>query len=333
MIESTIQQPEFGNNPEDVTRFNEVLSAIKEHNDQFSLGAVMAKALIGHVKLQIKADQLTQDGLTPEEAEETAEFLAEEEVPLTEQQQMEREIVGIVNGDVLEAAGLTLSPVRKIATMFGPKGESKIGEVRLQLQSGDKFSGFLSAAPLESADEETTGNVVSVASDILSEMKAAIISGQSTPAVTEALAYAQGIAANLDRLPDADARLSQSFKDFSVHAATGDLTEWVHARQTGILTDPADQQFGPSQWQRDASSEFLAKRWQGVITTIKESQANPKASALTQELLDKAKANLALAQEDWHSIDNQGGYSGEYGTGFDDIFATIAMELDSLERR
>jgi len=74
MSEFTSPTPVFGSRPEDLATFNETITGINEHNDQFSLGALMARVMTIQVSEALKTKELMDAGATQEEAEQTAAF-------------------------------------------------------------------------------------------------------------------------------------------------------------------------------------------------------------------------------------------------------------------
>ena len=174
MSEYTAPTPEFGSRPEDLAAFNEAIGSINEHNDQFSMGKLMARAMLDHLDEAQRAQELVDAGATQEEAEQTVDFVGSDKLPLTEEEQMARSVVGITNAPVLEATGLTLSPLRTTSTMYSSKGEQSVGKVRLQVTDGSKFSNFLLAVNPEDANEDFQQNAAGVASSLIAEATDAI---------------------------------------------------------------------------------------------------------------------------------------------------------------
>lgn len=330
MSESTTDKPEFGARPEDLVAFNETMASINDHNDQFSMGKMMFRAIMDHVEEGEHAQELIDAGATPEEAEQTAEFVGTDKLPLSEEEEMARSIVGITNAPVLESTGLTLSPLRETATMHSSKGQQTVGKVRLQLADGSKFTSFLMAVDPEAPDKDFQRNVTDVAQSLASEATHAIANDTDDQVALETLAYAKGIVAGLEHVGLAESPVTERLRSLDEHAQQGDIKEFVLAGNIGLLTDPEEQSFGPAHWQRDATSEFLADHWNEVLNVIKMAKANPKAQALCAELITAAKTSLDYAKAEWSETKAKGLGSHPYGDGFDDVFETVSLELDVL---
>src|ERR1039457_5324063 len=169
MSEQANTTPEFGSQPEDLVSFSEAINAIRTHNDQFSMGKLMVNALVEHLDEAQRAQELVDAGVPQEEAEATVTWVGADKVPLSEEEQMARSVVGVTNAPVLESVGLTLSPLRKTSTMFGPKGEQSVGVVRLQVTDGGKFSSFLLATKPEDVNDDFRKDSASVVSSLVQE--------------------------------------------------------------------------------------------------------------------------------------------------------------------
>jgi hypothetical protein len=325
---------EFGSKPEDLVAFNEAIGAIKTHNDQFSLGKLMAGALIDHIDESGRAQELVEAGVPLEEAEATIAWVGTNKVPMSEEEQMARSIVGVTNAPVLEATGLTLSPLRKTATMFSSKGQQSVGRVRLNVTDGGKFSGFLLATKPEDIDESFRKNSESVVSSLVEETSDAIATDADDQAVLETLAYGNGIIAGLEHIGLGESPAAQKLSALTEHTQQGDVKEWVLASRIGLLEEPEKQQFGPSQWQGDATPKYLSDRWGEVIAIIKMAKDNPRSSSLFTQLLSKARSDLGYAKQDWEKLKVER-YSGDinpgYGEGFSDVFASVDVELQALD--
>jgi len=331
MSEFTSPTPVFGSRPEDLATFNETITGINEHNDQFSLGALMARVMTIQVSEALKTKELMDAGATQEEAEQTAAFLGSDILPLSDEEQMARSVIGITTDPILGAIGLTLSPLRTTGTMYGPQGKQSVGKVRLQVTDGGKFSTFLLAVNPEDTTEEFLHNVASVAESIIAEAKDSISKGTGEQTVLETLAYGKGIIAGLENIGLGESPVTSELTNLYEHAQQGDIVEYISAINIGLLTDPEEQSFGPASWQRDASPQFLAKHWGEVLNVIKDTKANPKATELFVQLVKSAQASLNYAKADWLKLKTEGyGADEEYGKGFDDIFETISLELNMV---
>jgi hypothetical protein len=331
MSESTNPTPEFGSRPEDLAAVNEAVGSINEHNDQFSIGKLMARAMHDHLDESQRTQELVDAGATQEEAEQTVDFVGSDKLPLTEEEQMARSIVGVTNAPVLEYAGLTLSPLRITSTMYSSKGEQSVGKVRLQVTDGSKFSNFLLAVNPEDANEDFQKNAAGVAGSLIAEATDAITDDADEQTAIETLAYGKGIVAGLEHIGLAESPVTEKLRTLYEHAQQGDIKEYVQADNIGLLKEPDEQGFGPAKWQRDATTEYLTTHWNQVLDVVKAAKANPNAKELFTQLAKSAQSSLDYAKADWAKAKVEGyGGGGSYGEGFEKTFETVGLELSLI---
>lgn len=330
MSEQSSQDPEFGKNPEDIAAFNDAISALNEHNSQFSLGKLMADALIESAEESARIHDLTEAGATEDEARQTVEFVGGDKVPFSEEEEMARSVLGITNAHVLGQTGLGLSPPREQGVMLSAKGKTSFGKVNLQFTDGGKFSSFLGRVDAEAIDDSFKQKVSGVVGSLLNEVRSAVSSG--TPdanGALEALAYSQGIANGLERV-GANEEVIEKLRALGEHSQSGTLYEYVRADSIGLLVEPDKQQFGPSQWQRDATPDYLRNGWGNVLEILKTAKENPDGAEMFDELTEKAKINLAAARADLEEIQKEGNYSEGYGDGFPAVFDEVEQALAKI---
>ncbi len=330
MNEITHLTPEFGSRPEDITAFNEAIASIDGHNAQFSLGNMMARALLDHLDDSQRVQELVDAGASEDEAEQTVHFVGSEKLQLTEQEQMARSIIGVTNTPVLEASGLSLSPLRTTATMFSNKGEQSVGKVRLQITDGGSFSNFLLSVHPEDANEDFKVNTTNIVKGIITETSDSIAEGVDDRMALETLAYSKGIIAGLEHLGLGNEPAAYKLSKLYEHAQQGDIKEYVQACDIGILQEPGEPTFGPSRWQRDATPEFLATNWNRVLDVVKAAKANPRAAELFDQLAVSTQATLDYAKDDLDNIKAEGYGGKHYGEGFEKVFETVELELNLI---
>lgn len=330
MSEQANTHLEFGSRKEDLTAFSDAIDAIREHNEQFSLGKIIANTIIEQVDEGERTQTLVNAGLPQDEAEATVAWVGTENLPMSEEEEMARSVVGVVNAPILGSIGLALSPLRKTATMFGPRGEQSVGEVRLQLADGGKFSGFLLAIRPENVSDDFRKDVAHVIDNLVYETTDAISSSENTQTVFETLAYGMGIVGGLKRIGLGDLAITQELSVLTQRAKQGDVKEYVLADRVGLFREPGEQSCSPSQWQRDATEKFLLDRWEEVISILKMAKNNPKASKLFIELLASATACLNYAKTDWSRLKPKKYGTDSYGMGFDRVFNRIETELSEV---
>ena len=332
MDNQAIPKPEFGSRPQDIVALNEAIDAINSHNDQFSLGKLMARAMIDQADKTLHVQELIDAGATQEEAEQTVAFVGNDNPQFNEEEQMARSIIGVTNAPILEHIGLTLSPLRVTSSMIGPNGEQIAGKVRLQLTDGGSLSNFLLSINPQDANEILKQSVSSLISSLIAETKDSISNDDDNQTTLETLAYGKGIIAGLKQVGLGEADSAKELQNLCKHFQIGDIKEYVEADRLFLFTEPEKQGFGPSKWHRDATSEYLTTRWNNVLDVLKAANANPKATELFKSLLISVKANLEYAKNDWAKLKSENYDSSikDYGRDFDDIFKAVDLELNLL---
>ncbi len=330
MTEATAQSHEFGSQPQDVEAFIAAYDAVQDYNGQFSLGKMMARTVIEGVRQAEKAQELVQEGASFEEAQEAVEFVGEEKADVQDEQHMLRELVGITNESALESSGLTLSPLREDFSIHSTEGTQNVGKVRLGISEGSKFSSFLMSVAPQDVSERLQKAATGVVLDILSETEGAIAEDRDLNNVAEALVYADGIIAGLERLGLGGSAVAADLKSLAVYAGQGIAHEYVVAKRLQLFKDPENQGFGPATWQRDASNDVLEANWGDVLTAIRDTMSNPNGNKLARDLMDAARKLLNAAKIDWQDLRADTSYGPDYGKDFDNIFETVGLELDML---
>lgn len=332
MDEQAIPKSEFGSQSQDILAFNEAIVAINNHNDQFSLGKLMARSILDHTDEALHIQELVDAGATQEEAEQTVAFVGNENPQFSEEEQMARSIVGVTNAPVLEHIGLTLSPLRVTSTMIGPSGEQVVGKVRLQLTDGGKLSNFLHTINPQDADETLKQNVSSLISSLIAEIKDSVSHDNDEQTVLETLAYGKGIIAGLEHIGMGEVSRTKELQNLCEHSQQGDIKEYIDADSLFLFTEPEEQGFGPAKWHRDATSEYLTARWDKVLEVLKAAKANPKATELFKLVFKSVNANLEFAKNDWAKLKSENYASNikDYGKDFEDIFETVSLELNLI---
>lgn len=199
-----------------------------------------------------------------------------------------------------------------------------------ECQYYEKFSSFLGIVDSEAIDDSFRQKVSGVVGSLLNEVRSAVSSG--TPdanGALEALAYSQGIANGLERV-GANEEVIEKLRALGEHSQAGTLYEYVRADSIGLLKEPDKQQFGPSQWQTDATPEYLRTRWGEVLEIVNIAKENPDGAEMFSELTEKAKISLAAARADLEEIKKEGNYGEGYGDGFPAVFDETEKVLAKL---
>lgn len=329
MSEPTPTTPEFSPQSQDVIAFNEAMASINQHNKQFSLGRVLARAVIEGVQKAERTQDLVDAGATQEEAEQTVDFVDSDKTSLFEEEQMARSIVGVANAPVLEAIGLRLSPLRTKGTVHSEGKEQPIGEVRLGVADGGKLTNFLLTVNPDLVDDDFRQNATYLADSLITETADDIANSTTVSTETlETLAYGKGIVASLEHIGLVNTAETERIGKLYDHAQKGDVKEYVQADSIGLFREPGKEGYSPSKWQRDASSAYLARHWNQVLEVVSDTKANPNAHELFTQVAESAQASLDFAKTDWAKMKQARGSSGgSYGQGFEEVFETVGLEL------
>src|SRR3989344_8022912 len=98
-----------------VTQFNELFSGIRDYNRQFSMGALMAKALTSHLET---TDIVSED--TDPQAQPSSKMAENMSSKDETAQEMQASVMDFVHQDALTSLGLELHPVSgEGATLVG----------------------------------------------------------------------------------------------------------------------------------------------------------------------------------------------------------------------
>lgn len=331
MSERVNDHPEYTATLENMSAVTGAIAALDLHNATFSVGRFLACTTFQTRDRAKIASELAAKGVPDDEATAAAAWL-DTSVPLNDVEEMARSIVGSTNAPVLEAVGLGLSPLRVTSSVRKSAGRQEVGVVRLQVVDGGKLSGFLLSAKPEEADDAFKQSMLAVTSDMVSEASDAIATGRRGGLTAlETLAYGPGIVSGLEQIGLAESTAAVQLRELCEHAQQGDVREFVVAKKAGLLDEPGAPVFGPSTWQTDTHPQaVLYIRWQGILTILREAQANPKAQVLAAQLLAKAQAHLEYAKADWKKMRSSELPMPGYGEGFDDVFQRIGLEFSVL---
>jgi hypothetical protein len=327
MSEPAYTSKEFGSQVGDIEQFVGLIGEIKQHNEKNTLRAAVTAMFSQQVEVAGKTEELEAAGLPQEEAEEAARWLNDDS--LTQQQMVDRMVLGVANGPVLEKAGLGLSLKRTDVHIPTTGGVESLGPVRTQVTDGARFVGFLNAAPDEAVDEVFKEAVQAVVHDAAQEAYTIIgDSEESDTGAIEVLGYADGISTAMERLGlPKDELLTR----LSEYAKKGLVREYIQADKTGVFKAVDGEGYTPSTWHRDSTPGFLAGHWGAIIHAIETSKSNPNGAELTAELIRRANEHLFSARKDW-SLRSEAlkETNGHYGEAFNEIFDNVTTQLIEL---
>jgi hypothetical protein len=215
--------------------------------------------------------------------------------------------------------------------MFGPKGKSSVGALRVEADDVGKFGNFLSAVDPADADDDFKERITGVTNRLIREAADAIIAGEDEQAILEGIfANNKDVLSGLESVGLGDSTTAEALRTMSEHYKQGDIKEYIQAERIGLFHEPGSDGFGPSLWQRDEHAEGLTNRWGDVIDILKAAKTNPNAQALFEDLLASARGALSYARDDWAKMQDEGKYNETYGQGFDEVLQNVGRELNTL---
>ncbi len=259
---------------------------------------------------------------------------------------MEGEVVELLHSDMFLRIGVRMAP---LGSYWGFGGESgRITSVELQpvLENSTLFHDFLESVP---TDHSETANLHPLVNGVLGTIgkqvrlgfDPAAVQGQELPVSPDELRSLGEdglrkfveIEEELERLGLDNSYPAEALKEAVKYWGDGILAEFYVADATGVMQGVNSKTFSPSEWQRDASREFLEGRWEAIVEAIKFAKANPKAKKFAEELIDRAMAHLEFARKDFVEVDSQ--YNGSdsdyrYGEGFVEVFDSVDLQLREL---
>lgn len=328
MTEFTDRKSEFGSTADDIKAFNDAMNSLADHNNRFNLGKLLTVTIRDTIFKANNAQELVDAGATAKEAEEIVDWEREDKIPFNEEQQMNRSIVAVINDSIFDSVGLSVSPVRKNATLVGSDSVQSCGKVRAWLIDGDKFSHFLMAVNPTDTDEEFKHNVLVVVNDLLQETTDSVDIDSDDYQFAEQYIHGLNIIKGLKNIGLEESKTIRQLRLFSKYLDQGTFTEYVLAYKIGLF-EPNGEGFGPSNWHRDATEEFLANKWNEVIAIIKKAKENPNGQDISEDLLNCAIEKLDYARQDWTQIKNSPN-NNEKIHDYDNVYNIIGLELNML---
>lgn len=249
----------------------ELDSSIEEYNRQFNWGTLLGEEI---------ADTIDE---------------GEEKPP---RQKLSAEQLGKMHELALEKTGLSLEPVRGIATMYTGDKEVPSSEMRMNVADGNKFVGYLTALDEQSLTESQVRGLKMVAESFSLQLTQQYELGNPDDERTMKLF------GNLDQIIQQYKRLDEqgktglagSVEELGTYldvARKGYLREYVLAKNEKLLAKPDDKVFGPSDWWGDSSPQsFKEMYWEKALAAAKKIGENPKAQDFYGEVVENLKASL-----------------------------------------
>ncbi len=259
-----------------------LFQGIASYNDQFSLGKSMFSLLMQNIERNIEDEE------------------GEESPPLTnkideQSQHMSASALSVIHETTLNNIGLSLEPVSgKSTTIYSSEGAVSTGEMRLNIKDRDQFGAFLKALTPDQVSQTPLGGHLGELTGILNKQ---ILDNydlsQPDDAALTFLGSLDGVVSEYKRLGLGEQ--ADQMGEYLEHARAGNLREYVALKTSGLLQEPGDG-FGPADWQKDASSDFLRSRRDGALQLLRAMRNNPNAEDMYKNLLTHLNKCVSIAQ-------------------------------------
>lgn len=243
-----------------------LFSDIDRYNRQFSMGAMLARSI----------------GFANEPEEDAA---APPTHPLSDEpgnQQITAFFLISAHKQLLHNTGLSLEPVAGGPTLMLEGAQASQGEMAIHINSRDNFTSFLRALnPAQIDATGVKGNLEKVPGLLSRQIMTTYTLGVPESDMREVFEGMEQIIAEYKRL-GMTAALSE-LEDYFNHWNSGDLLEYVAIKRRGLFNQPGEY-FGPADWQRDSSPQYLESRWDEALAILTLAKQNPKAADLYNNL-------------------------------------------------
>ncbi|MEK7616549.1 MAG: hypothetical protein AAB414_00650 [Patescibacteria group bacterium] len=257
-----------------------LFSDIDRYNQQFSMGAMMARSLFSVVRFEDDDEPRAPDSLGREE----------------DHQKMTASALAVIHKDTLDKIGLSLEPVSgKGATLMVLGQQAGEGQMRINVSNRNRFVSFLGA--LEPELVEQTGlkqNLEGLSAVLVQQVLDNYDLQEPTDEALQLLGGLGNIVDQYNRL--GMERAVNRLETYLQHARQGDLREYVAIERRALLSEPG-QNFGPADWPIDTTPEGLEGRWNEALAILRAAKENPKAHELYQQLADHLTKCIKIARE------------------------------------
>ena len=257
-----------------IPQFNALFTDIARFNSRFSMPSIMSSLFVSLIRDQ------------------------EEPTKLDEQtQQLTAAGIGLIHHDVLDKSGLEIEPVSgKRGRLYTRTGQIDAGEIRINIREGRRFLGFLQAIVSQTiADNlDMRGNLENLSGVLAQQIFDHYDLREPSNEALQLLGSLEGIVGEYKRLGISS---GDRLETYLTHSKKGDLREFLLVEQRGLLSEPG-KYFGPADWQKDVSPEYLARRWNEALEALTMARDNPNAQDLYRQLFDHLSMCLRLASED-----------------------------------
>lgn len=259
-------------------KLNALMHDLDDYNAQFSIGAMMARKIFS--ALEDKDTSSLADQITDEQ----------------ENQALTAAALDAIHADTLQTTGLSLEPVAgKSAVMFAEGNQVGNGELRVNISDGNRFLGFLGSLDPDTAQRTgTTHSLARLANTLSLQVLDNYDLKNPTPEALELVGRLERISEEYRRLGVEGPGVTK-FSTYLAHSRAGDLREFVGIQRQGLMQAPGN--FGPADWQTDATPEFLNRKWGDALRLLDAAKQNPRATALHDSLREHLAACATHAQD------------------------------------
>lgn len=269
--------------PENKTPFETELlnsvSAIDIYNDQRSMGASLARALLGGIPSE-------QDNNNPD-------------LLVTPFEELKAAVT-----EPLSKLGLGLDHKRNAFIIAGHNNnESELADICLH--DGPRFISFLEALQEQPISAELSLALQNICSAFINQIKVEYdLSDSNNDNLLELFGSLDKIIQKLEGLENADSDLKHltiKLREILTIARSGYLREQVLVDRN-YLFNPIGEGFGPSTWVGDTNTEQYESKWENALRVLEVVSQNPRAAELFETVRSHLLASVIYAKQDDRSF-------------------------------
>ncbi len=266
-----------------------VFANIETHNKEFSLGAMLGKGIISHIRNQ-------EDSENPKPLSFSAE---------KDKGDVLSETLGILHADYFRPIGISFDTSSETGTKLMSQDE-EIAETKIQfgLNNPDLFLSFLDAVGTMDKKELSDGTITPLMNKIGYDLFLQIYQHYNNFSKDERVPMiAPRLAEVVSRYKELGFKAqyngtdrTENLENYAKYSKQGILEGYVRAEFNGLLAKPDEEANSHStlaNWSNDISIEGAQKRWETAISMLGQMKSNPKAEGLITDI----KANLSRCVE------------------------------------
>jgi hypothetical protein len=228
-----------------LSEFNQLFKAIDDYAREFSIGSMLAKAVLN--------------------------------------EDLDQNICGALSdldstyGDTLDMIGLGLKSCADTSTSL-----RDLSRLKIDVIDEACFLSFLETLKPEQIEEGTLKlNLDRIPMVLVPKIQFTYCLNKPTEETIQLYEAVKDIIKQYKRLGMASS--IRELECYLNHAIHGDLTEYERIEAEDLLSEPGHS-FGPGDWQRDSTPEDLEWLWYRALEFLDETKANPRAQELYQQL-------------------------------------------------